>query len=59
MDMKLIDGMSFKSEAIVLTVHASQPSQRELIHLRGVIECTDIRADNVLCHFDTRWALEM
>ena len=51
MDMKLKDGMSIKIEEIVATVHASRPSQSELIHLRGVIKCTDIHANTVLCQF--------
>ena len=59
MDMKQKDGMSFKSEEIVTTVHASRPSQSELIHLRGVIKFTVAHGNNVLCHFIVKWAQEM
>ena len=53
------NGMSFKFEEIVITVHTSRPSQSELIHLRGVKKCTVEHDNNVLCHSFAKWAQEM
>ena len=44
-----------QSEEIVPTVHASRPSQSELIHLRGVIKCADILINTVFCYLSGDW----
>ena len=44
-----------QNEEIVSTVHASRPPQSELIHLRGVIRCTDIHINTLLCYLSGDW----